>query len=66
MFEPVSVIEYQGNISKQGDSAGHYICDIKEKQTGCWFRTNDNRNPIPIDIEEVSKLAYVILYRQVF
>ena len=63
-YEPVAVIEYQGHVSRQGDSEGHYICDIKDRLTG-WFRTNDNKVPIPIEFEEVSDLAYVILYRKI-
>ena len=64
-YEPVSVIEYQGHVSSQGESAGHYICDIKERLTKRWFRTNDNEKPISIDEDRVSQLAYVILYKKV-
>ena len=63
-FEAVSVIEYQGNVSSSGRSEGHYICDIKERSTKQWFRTNDNINPVPIQVEDVSKRGYVILYRK--
>ena len=64
-FEAVSIIEFQGSLRSSGESQGHYICDIKDHSTNRWFRTNDNNNPIPIDIEDVSKYAYVILYRNV-
>ena len=47
-----------------GESNGHYICDIKEKSTGLWFKTNDNLEPRQIGIENVTKNAYVILYRK--
>ena len=58
------MIEYQGHVSREGDSQGHYICDIKDRLTGRWFRTNDNKIPIPIEIKEVSDLAYVIQYQK--
>ena len=64
-YEAVSIIEYKGSINRSGESEGHYICDIKDRSTQKWFRTNDNRDPIPIDVEDVSKFAYVILYRKI-
>ena len=48
-----------------GESDGHYICDIKEKSTGSWFRTNDNYEPQYIEEVDVTKKAYVILYRKI-
>ena len=58
------MIEYRGTLTSTGDSEGHYICDIKEKSSGKWFRTNDNTNPISIEEENVSKSAYVVLYKK--
>ena len=46
-----------------GESTGHYICDIKEKYTNSWYQTNDSEIPKKIDCSEVTKDAYVILYR---
>ena len=64
-FEAVSIIEFQGSLRSSGESQGHYICDIKDMATNRWFRTNDNSIPIPIDVEDVSKFAYVMMYRKV-
>ena len=61
----MAVIEYQGRVATSGQSAGHYICDVKEKSTGTWFRTNDNKDPVQIDHQNVSACAYVVLYRKV-
>ena len=61
----MSVIEYKGNLRSTGESDGHYICDIKDKSSGKWFRTNDNSDPIQIELEDVSKFGYVILYKKV-
>ena len=63
-YEAVSIIEYQGSIKSTGESDGHYICDIKDKSRGKWFRTNDNNDPKPIKLQEVSKNAYVVLYKK--
>ena len=60
----MSVIEYQGSLASSGESRGHYICDVKDKSSGHWYRTNDNCNPRPIDVDEVSKCAYVVLYKK--
>ena len=65
IFEVVAVIEYQGRVNASGQSAGHYICDVKEKSTGNRFRTNDNKDPVQIDQQNVSTCAYVVLYRKV-
>ena len=64
-YQAVSVIEFQGTLSPNGDSHGHYLCDIKDKITKSWFRTSDDILPIPIRTTEVSKLGYVVLFKRV-
>ena len=64
-YEVIAVIEFSGHLTSTGYSEGHYVCDIKEKSSGKWFRTNDNNNPILIEEEEVSKSAYVVLYKKI-
>ena len=64
-YELISVIEYRGSVTATGISQGHYICDIKDSSSGRWFRTNDNNNPISIECDDVSKLAYVVLYKRI-
>ena len=61
-YEAVAIIEYKGSVKSTGDSAGHYLCDVKDKSSQKWFRTNDNKNPFNIGLKEVSKHAYVVLY----
>ena len=63
-YEPISVIEYQGVMSPTGVSQGHYICDVKNKSTNRWFRTNDNCEPVQIENSDVSKNGYVILLKR--
>ena len=64
-YEVIAVIEYRGRLTPSGNSDGHYICDVKDKLTGKWFRTNDNNQPMEIDLQDVSSCGYVILYKKV-
>ena len=64
-YEAVSVIEFTGRLDATGASGGHYTCDIKEKNTRSWFRTNDSSIPTQIATEDVSKSGYVILYKHI-
>ena len=63
-YQAISVIEHKGLISKSKISAGHYICDIKEKNSGKWFRTNDDSFPAEIGIGDVSRQGYAILFKR--
>ena len=63
-YEPVSIIEFRGRLNAAGTSSGHYICDLKDKKSGMWYRTNDNNDPIQIDEINISKSAYVVLYNK--
>ena len=59
------MIEFKGNINNEGESQGHYLCDIKENVTNKWFRTNDNSDPMPIRTIDVSQYGYVVLFKRV-
>ena len=63
-YEPISVVEFRGRLHPDGSSEGHYVCDVKENSSNKWFRTNDDNLPIPISTSEVSKLAYVVLFKR--
>ena len=63
-FEALAVIEHQGNITRDGEGQGHYLCDIKSSKTNTWFRTNDNNVPLPISTDNVTKNGVVILYKK--
>ena len=63
--QAVAVIEYIGTLSRAGVSQGHYICDVRDATTSIWYRTNDEKYPIKLDVSEVSKNAYVVLYKRV-
>ena len=64
-YQPISVIEFKGTLSPNGDSHGHYLCDIKDKITNSWYRTSDEIKPIPIAETDVSKFGYVVLFKRV-
>ena len=51
-------------MSSDGESRGHYTCDVNPQGMNDWFRTNDNCLPEIISINNVSKHAYVILYER--
>ena len=58
------MIEHQGSMTQDGDGQGHYICDVKCRSSKSWFRTNDNRVPVPIPIDLVTENGVVILYKK--
>ena len=61
----MAVIEYVGTLSRAGLSQGHYTCDVRDKSSSIWYRTNDENYPIELDSSEVTRNAYVILYKRV-
>ena len=63
-YEAIGVIEFQETLTRAGVSQGHYICDIKNKETNLWYRTNDNRDPFQIGTSQVSKKASAVLFRR--
>ena len=65
-YEPVSVVEFRGSESRTtGESRGHYVCDVKDKHSNLWYRTNDDCLPRLLNMADVSKYGYVILYKRV-
>ena len=64
-YQAISVIEHKGLIDKSGVSTGHYTCDVKEKISNQWFRTNDDSFPTQIDVDDVSRHGYAILLKKI-
>ena len=54
-------------MTQDGDGQGHYICDIRRKDSDCdaWFRTNDNMMPVKLLPKDVTKKAVVVLYKRI-
>ena len=63
-YEPISAIEFDGTLTRTGESWGHYICYVKEKTSSSWFRTNDNSLPVQVSPAEVSRNGYVFLFKR--
>ena len=64
VFEAIAVVEHQGSMTTDGEGQGHYICDVLEKRSKCWFRTNDNSYPVMTNKEQVTQNAYVVLLKR--
>ena len=52
-------------MSDGGQTQGHYICDLEDKETGVWFRTNDNLKPVPVSMGNVTNKPVVVLYKKI-
>ena len=55
------LLHVQSEFLSSGESQGHYVCDVQDRLTTSWFRTNDNAYPVPINQNQVTKKAYVVL-----
>ena len=64
IYEAIAVIKHEGEMTADGDAQGHYICDVKLKDSHQWFRTNDNQTPVPILQQNVTKYGVVTLFRR--
>ena len=64
-YEAIAVVVFSGRVDNYGQSHGHYTCDVKEKECNAWFRTNDSTDPVSIEVEDVSKIPYVVLYKRI-
>ena len=64
-FEPIAIVEHRGQLYQDGETQGHYICDLEDDETLKWFRTNDNEIPIPIELKSVTKNPVVIMYKKI-
>ena len=64
-YEAIAVVVFSGRVDNFGNSHGHYTCDVKDKESNAWFRTNDSTDPVSIEVEDVSKIPYVVLYKRI-
>ena len=64
-YDAIAVIEFKGELNDYQESRGHYICDVKDKASNSWFRTNAKCDLVPIHVDDVSKYGYVILLKKV-
>ena len=64
IYEAIAVVKHEGGMTADGEAQGHYICDVKSKGSDKWFRTNDNKIPVSILQQNVTKDGIVILFRR--
>ena len=65
MFEPISVVQHQGVLNRDGTSSGHYTADVKNQAINQWYRTSDNTTPKAISPSLVTKRGYIFLYKNI-
>ena len=56
-FLPIAIIHHSGSIIGQ-TTRGHYQADVRNKETGCWFRTSDNDPPKKLNANGLTKKGY--------
>ena len=64
IYDPIAIVEFQGQVDDSGTSSGHYICYVKDSLDEEWFFTNDNYVPQLVNEEDISNLPYVTLYKR--
>ena len=63
-FEPIAGVEFKGEVTKGGQSSGHYYCYVKDHASRKWIKTSDEMEPEEIDVAEVSQCIYVTLFKK--
>ena len=64
-YETIACADFDGQVTREGQSVGHYRCFIKDSVSRCWIKTNDEKDPQEVDVQDVTKSSYVILLRKV-
>ena len=64
-YSPICIIYHQGGIEERRGTVRHYMCDIKNKMDGCWYKTSDASQPRKLKTEEVSKNGNLILFKRI-
>ena len=63
-FLPLSIIHHSGSIIEQ-TIRGHYQTDVRNKETGTWFRTSDNDKPKKLNSNGLTKKGYIYLFKKI-
>ena len=63
-YEVVSVIEFKGSLTATGQSEGHYICDVKERSNGQWFRTSTMMIPYQLKLKTSPDLRMLFCIKE--
>ena len=62
-FSPLSIIYHIGDVVGN-TTQGHFMADVRNKNTNSWFRTSDNDPPKPITENGLTKMGYIFLYKK--
>ena len=63
-FLPLAIIHHSGSIVEQ-TTRGHFQTDVRNKETGTWFRTSDNDQPKKLNSSNLTKKGYIYLYKKI-
>ena len=63
-YSPITIIHYQGHVTPDGDTRGHYMADILDVERNKWYRTSDNSKPRELQVCELSNQGYIYLYKR--
>ena len=63
-FLPLAIIHHSGSIVEQ-TTRGHFQTDVRNKETGSWFRTSDNDPPKKLNSSGLTKKGYIFLFKKV-
>ena len=63
-FLPLTIIHHSGSIIEQ-TTRGHYQADVRNKETGSWFRTSDNDQPKKLNASGLTRKGYIFLYKKI-
>ena len=63
-YFPITIIHYEGHVTEDEDTRGHYMADVLDVHTSKWFRTSDNSTPRELEANELSNQGYIYLYKR--
>ena len=63
-FLPLAIIHHSGSVIEQ-TTRGHYQADVRNKETGSWFRTSDNDQPKKLNASGLTRKGYIFLYKKI-
>ena len=63
-FTPLGIVIIEGALEDNQFKYGHYLAEVKNIETGYWFRTSDASKPKCLAGKELSDLGYMYLFKK--
>ena len=63
-FTPLAIVIIEGTLEDNQFKYGHYLAEVKNMETGYWFRTSDASKPKCLAGKELSDLGYLYLFKK--